>query len=124
MKMPGVVQAWGRERQGEGVRTVTRAVNFPAFAVSEAYAALLKCCHWKERKKTRLLSPTADLSVEAGGAARRGERRGAGLLAGLLQKSAGLESGGKQCADERTFSHKSGGQVIMMGESKSTTSHL
>lgn len=50
--MPGVVQMWKRERQRESVCTVTRAVNFPGFAVSEAYAVLLKCCHWKERKKT------------------------------------------------------------------------
>ena len=30
-----------------------RAVDFPAFAVSEAGAALLKCCHWKEREKKK-----------------------------------------------------------------------
>lgn len=114
------------ERGTESVCTVTRAINFPAFAGSEADAALLKCCHWRAKKKhitkqnpTLLLLPTANLSAEASWAA-----QGAPLLAGLLQKSTRLESGEKQCADERTFSHKSRGQAIMMGESKSTTSHL
>lgn len=66
-----------KERQRESVCTVTRAVNFPAFAVSEAYTAPLKCCHWKERKKHICFCPLQICQWKLAG--RLGGASGAGL---------------------------------------------
>lgn len=109
MRMPGSVNV-GREKETECLYC-DKSCHIPAFAGSEADAALFKCCHWEERK-----NPVCPLWI------RGSEWDGARLQAGLLQKR--LEAGGKQCGDERTFSHQSRGQVIMMEESKSATSHL
>lgn len=55
LKMPRVVQTWGRQKETgrESVFSLTRAVEFPAFAISGAYAALPKCCHWEEEEKKK-----------------------------------------------------------------------